>query len=210
MDKVSYDSELEQWRVISIIEALKMKAGELELPPDWRRSGRQDCFFFIFWYVSFKIKKKNHKWTSYFSCTIVGYVGARFSYKTSKYVFNKTNLIVIKCTNVNVLDIIKKYVLQYEEENYFHFFNYTYFFNFCATYTTKLHDLSRDQVQERRGRNQVARNKEQRQKTRSTGQVPQIKIVKRYKTFVLKICISRHFSLILKILRIKKIKKKKL
>ena len=50
MDKVSYDSELEQWRVISIIEALKMKAGELELLPDWRgwrRSGRQACFFLI-------------------------------------------------------------------------------------------------------------------------------------------------------------------
>ena len=35
IDQVNYYGEPERWRVVSILEALQMRAGELELPLDW-------------------------------------------------------------------------------------------------------------------------------------------------------------------------------
>ena len=42
IDQVSYYGEPEQWRVVSILEALRMRAGELELPPDWQMQEMQE------------------------------------------------------------------------------------------------------------------------------------------------------------------------
>ena len=42
IDQVSYYGEPEQWRVVSILEALRIRAGELELPPDWQMQEMQE------------------------------------------------------------------------------------------------------------------------------------------------------------------------
>ena len=42
MDSVQYYSEPDQWRIVAILEALKVRAGEMDLPEGWVRQEFED------------------------------------------------------------------------------------------------------------------------------------------------------------------------
>ena len=44
MEKVNYYGEPEQWRIVTILEGLQLRAGELELPEGWKMDEMQQIF----------------------------------------------------------------------------------------------------------------------------------------------------------------------